>query len=578
MHYASPGSSLKVMSGLRPTPTGSSALQEEDLLRWLYLGRMTLISGVMVGALLGLYEMDLAWTAILFGASLGWTLVSYWQTHLVERGASNNFRYLQALFDVVLVALLIRLTGSSFTDFSPLYILVISEGALLLPLPGGVLIGAMASVLFFGEVAWFQQEALSAQLALQIGLFTMVAIVTGILGDRLRRAGLRLGAIETELEQLRLDTSDILDNLSTGVLTVDGAGRLAYLNPAGAELLRIDPGQWFGEEIIGTVEGIAPGMGALLTRSTQQRLPQSRFKTTMSRDGRSVTLGVSTTMLERTGEGPPSVTAIFQDITDQERAESLDRRNQRLEAVAELSASLAHEIKNPLASIRSAIEQLSGEEVPGRAAPAMEVEDRQILQRLVLTESDRLSRLLSDFLEFSVLRMGQPETHDFAEIVSGAVRLARQHPEAADGVSVSCTGQDAPIHIPGDRDLLHRMVYNLVLNALQFAGEDGKVEVELSDLRTLKAPARSGGVDHPVRLRVRDSGPGVDEKEADRIFDPFFTRRDGGSGLGLAVVQRAVRAHDGSVFVGSAPGGGAEFTLYLPGGKATWVGDQEGVA
>jgi len=566
------------MLRLSPTPTGSSALQEENLLRWLYLGRMTLISGVLVGALLGVYQMDLAWTAILFGISLGWTLVSYWQTHLVERGASNNFRYLQALFDVVLVALLIRLTGSSPTDFSPLYILVISEGALLLPLPGGVLIGAMASVLFFGEVAWFQQESLSAQLTLQIGLFTMVAIVTGILGDRLRRAGLRLGAIETELEQLRLDTSDILDNLSTGVLTVDGAGRLAYLNPAGADLLRIDPEQWFGEEIISTVEGIAPGMGALLTRSTQQRLPQSRFKTTMSRDGRSVTLGVSTTMLERREEGPPSVTAIFQDITDQERAESLDRRNQRLEAVAELSASLAHEIKNPLASIRSAIEQLSGEERQSSAKGAMEIEDRQTLQRLVLTESDRLSRLLSDFLEFSVLRMGQLETHDFATVVSGAVRLAQQHPEAAEGVSVTCSGTDTPMHIPGDRDLLHRMVYNLVLNALQFAGEDGTVKVELSDLRSEEGPPRSGGVKHPVRLRIRDSGPGVEEEEADRIFDPFFTRREGGSGLGLAVVQRAVRAHDGAVFVGRAPDGGAEFTLYLPGGTATWVRDQEGVA
>src|SRR5690606_3191734 len=148
-------------------------------------------------------------------------------------------------------------------------------------------------------------------------------------------------------------------------------------------------------------------------------------------------LGVSTAVLERPGGEPPSVTAIFQDITDVDRIEALNRRTEKLEAVAELSASLAHEIKNPLASIRSAGEQ------PARpdGARGLTQEDRALLQRLVLAESDRLSRLLSEFLEFSAVRRGPATRVDLAAVARDAVALVRQQ---ADGVTVACAGLDDP--------------------------------------------------------------------------------------------------------------------------------------
>jgi two-component system sensor histidine kinase PilS (NtrC family) len=251
------------------------------------------------------------------------------------------------------------------------------------------------------------------------------------------------------------------------------------------------------------------------------------------------------------------VTAIFQDITDLERIEALNRRTERLEAVAELSASLAHEIKNPLASIRSAVEQLTR---PGATGGGLASEDRSLLQRLVLTESDRLSRLLSEFLEFSALRRGPAEQVDLAAVVRDAVALVRQQ---ADGVTVGCAGLDHARVIPGDGDLLHRAVFNLILNAVQFAGKGGEVRVELDRVSPSDAPGLEGR--EPVRLVVSDSGPGVDPGSMSRIFDPFFTTRPGGTGLGLAVVHRAVVAHEGAVFVDRASSGGAEFSIVLPG-------------
>jgi two-component system sensor histidine kinase PilS (NtrC family) len=255
----------------------------------------------------------------------------------------------------------------------------------------------------------------------------------------------------------------------------------------------------------------------------------------------------------RVGEGP-SVTAIFQDITESERIEALNRRNERLEAVAELSASLAHEIKNPLASIRSAVEQFD--------SPTLPVEDRALLQRLVLGESDRLSRLLTEFLYFSVMRLGAKAEVDFPQVVRQAIALVKQSPDFGDGMRIEEQGLEGRLILYGDSDLLHRLVFNLTLNAVQFSGPGKTVQISL-EARSGCVPGTT--VSRPVCLSVQDSGPGIAPNEVGRIFDPFYTTRKGGSGLGLAVVHRAVEAHGRAVFAEEVPEGGTRFVVLLPG-------------
>jgi two-component system sensor histidine kinase PilS (NtrC family) len=536
------------------------AFSRRDLLKWLYLGRVMLASGVLVGSLLawfrGAGDTQTVIATAAFILALTASATAYVYTHVLDREPGENFLYTHVLLDVVLATVIVHLTGGGESTLTPLYILVIAEGALLLPLPGGVLIGGLASSLYFADIIFFGGDTLRVNsLVFQIVLFTLVALATGYLGDRLRRAGIALGEVQSELEQLQTDTGEILDSVTSGVLTVDGTGRLVYVNPAAEGLLGIDGSRWIGSPVVSVLDDIAPGMGTLLKRSIEDGRPISRSKTRARVDGRVATIGVSTTVLER-DERSSQVTALFQDITESERMEALNRRTERLEAVAELSASLAHEIKNPLASIRSAVEQM--------ASPELDAEDRETLTRLVLTQSDRLSRLLSEFLEFSGLRMGAAESVDLAEIVRDGVALASQHPERADEVEVRLEGADSSIRLPGDADLLHRATFNLVLNAFQFAGPDGCVTIRL-EARPGDLPGEARGVKNPVRLTVSDTGPGVSPEAVPRIFDPFFTTREGGSGLGLSVVHRAVRAHEGAVLVGNAPDGGAEFTIYLPG-------------
>jgi two-component system sensor histidine kinase PilS (NtrC family) len=190
-------------------------------------------------------------------------------------------------------------------------------------------------------------------------------------------------------------------------------------------------------------------------------------------------------------------------------------------------------------------------------------DDRAVLERLVLTESDRLSRLLSEFLEFSGLKLSAREEIDLLPVVRECLVVAKQHPDA-EGVEIVSELDDGPITILGDADLIHRALLNLVLNGAQAAGRGGRVRVTLSDQRDRPRP-RGTDILHPVCLTVSDSGEGIVSDVRTRIFDPFFTTKVGGSGLGLAVVHRAVEAHSGATFVEKGPEGGAQFVIYLPG-------------
>jgi two-component system sensor histidine kinase PilS (NtrC family) len=542
----------------RPRFSSGKLPEQRSILTWVYLIRLCLAGAIFVAAALAWNSADASTTlaaTLILVLTAAFTAGSFWYTHLTHRSPGRGFLYAQVVYDVLLVASVVHLTGGRESDFAPLFVLVIVAAAILLPFVGGILIGVLVSVLFFIDIVWTAGQVDPSAL-LQIALFAVVALATGYLGDRLRQTGAVLGEVETELRLLRLDTDDVLASIATGLITVDGDGRLAFINPAAADLLRIRTSDWLGRPFLAKLDAVAPGLGRVIAQSAETRTPVRRFETDETEAG--LVFGVSTTLIQREEGSHPSVTAIFQDITERKRMDQLHRRAERLEAVAELSASLAHEIKNPLASIRSATEQLTGD--------GIDAEDRTVLGNLVVRESDRLSRLLTEFIDFARVKLRSTERVDVARLVRHAVDVVKAHPQAA-GVQVSLSmdesADEAAVH--GDEDLLHRAVLNLALNAVQWAGQPGRVEITVDVAETdLLAP--SLGAARTVRLRVSDTGPGVPEEHVEHVFDPFFTERPGGTGLGLALVQRAADAHGGAVFVDQSrgEGWGATFAFYLP--------------
>ncbi|MGI8619657.1 MAG: two-component system sensor histidine kinase NtrB [Gemmatimonadaceae bacterium] len=236
--------------------------------------------------------------------------------------------------------------------------------------------------------------------------------------------------------------------------------------------------------------------------------------------------------------------------------EELRSRARKLEAVAELSASLAHEIRNPLSAIRSAVEQLGD-------SPRSN-DDERALSSLVQRESDRLSRLLSDFIDFARLDAARWAPVDAIEVTSGAVSLAESHPDKPEGVTINVVLPRTPVVVDGDSDLLHRALFNLLLNAMQASPPGGTIFVEAAELSPRQtpidgAPFLSGG----LAIRISDEGGGIPEDLRKRMFDPFVSTKRGGTGLGLAVVQRAITAHKGLVLVDSTARG-TRFTVLLP--------------
>lgn len=531
----------------------------QRLLGWLYLGRLLVAAGIFGGALLVWSELDPAATrlaSLVLIVPIAVTLGSAWVTHLKLIEPGRNFLYAQIIFDTLVVTAAVHLTGGSESNFATLYILVIAAAGLLLPFRGGVLIGALACLLYFADAVWGNPTGdPPGTIFLQIAVFAMVALATGVLGDRLRQAGAALGEVESELRRLRLETDEILGALDTGILTVDAGGRLEYLNAAAESLLDLPAGRWLDQPIIELLEARAPGLGRAVRASFEagQRVQWLEVRRAEPSAGELV-LGVKTTILERDGRRG-WVTIVVQDVSDGKRLEELHQRAARLQAVAELAASLAHEIRNPLASIRSAVEQL--------AVGGLAVSDADLLRRLVIGESDRLSRLLSEFIDFSRVRLRRRGQVDLAQMVHEAVELVSHHPAGDPGVRIEHLSGAGPIEVEGDADLLHRAVFNLILNAVQHAGPGGRVGVEVDriDPRVLPAGVE---VEDPVRLVVSDSGPGIPESDLPRIFDPFFTTRRGGTGLGLALVYRVVEAHGGAVLVDTEVAEGARFVVYLP--------------
>ncbi len=524
------------------------------LFLWVYFWRVVIAVVVFIAAAFNFRVVaptDLLALAVATIVTLFVTAASFWHTQLAKAEPGPTFIYMQSLLDLALVTTIVHVTGGADSSLPALYILVITVSSVLMPVGSGLLVTLLASILYFTDI--ILQNQLSASIGLQIGVFVLVSIASGWVARLARTVGAQHTVLEQEVRRLRLEASDILSHISSGVLSVDGDGMLLFANRSAESLLGFSAVEWAGGPVLDLLKERCGELWSAIRSTRERGEPIYRAEGRIAYGDRDFAVGLTTTALPREGEGMPSVTAIFTDISDQKRIEQLHLRTERLEAVAELSASLAHEIRNPLASIRSSVEQI--------ARSARGNEDDRFLGQLVMRESDRLSRILSEFLDFSRVRVTRRRPLDLSEVARAAVDVVREHPDCPGTAELTVSGGAAMLE--GDEDLLHRVVQNLVLNAVQATGAGARVKVEVREATAADLP-RGVAVEKPMMLRVSDNGPGIPVEVRQRLFSPFVTGRIGGTGLGLAIVQRAVQAHRGFVLVDSAQGRGTVFTVLFP--------------
>jgi two-component system sensor histidine kinase PilS (NtrC family) len=527
------------------------------MLRWLYLGRLSLAVGVFLAAALSWWRADLTQLLV---ASVSVTLAlivtaaAYGWSHLRPRSVGTTFLYGQALFDLGLVTAVVHIFGP-YSYFASLYILVIAFNTVLMPLANGLLIALLAGILYAADVLVVRAFGVSPALLLQIAVFWGVAIATSYLASRVQAVGAAHETLEAELRRVRLEAGDILRQIRAGIMTLGGDGRLVYANPTAEALLRFSAADLRDRPVLERLDAICSPLGQAIRRAAKDGLRVSRTEAEARVEGRVWPLGFTTTPVHVEEGTLPSVTVIFQDLSEAKRMEALHLRAERLEAVSEIAASLAHEIRNPLASIRSAVEQLA--RMSGGSP------DERTLAGLIVGESDRLSRLLSEFLDFSRVRVTRAVAVDLVAVAEHGIQLVRQHPDCPADAELSLLVPERPVRVEGDQDLLHRVVSNLVLNAVQAASGVPRVSVEVRVPGSEDLPP-SVVLESPRLLVVRDQGPGISAEIQGRLFEPFVTGRMGGTGLGLAIVQRAVQAHRGLIFCDTEQGRGTTLSVFLP--------------
>jgi two-component system sensor histidine kinase PilS (NtrC family) len=474
---------------------------------------------------------------------------------------------IQVIFDVLTASLLSYITGGLESPFTFFYALPIIQTAVFFPRRGAMLTAGLACLLLGGLYVLESQGLMPVDLegrvrsslstskvvyllAFNYAVFLAIAWLAGGLGEQLRRAGQELRETEEEVETLVALNRDIVLSLRSGLLALNPAHLVSLVNPVGEEILGCSAAEVLNEpglEVFPELASLAPWKRAEQSEG-REAATRHRLEVVHRRpDGTRVPVGLTLSPLSRADGEPAGTLVHMQDLTQFKAMEESMRRAERMAAVGGMAAVLAHEIRNPLASISGSVQVLRG---------AASVGDADLrLMDIILRETKRLDQLLSDFLRFTRPAEPKRQPTDLKKLVADTVEVFAQRPDAA-GHRLVCDLQ--PIEGQVDPDQIRQVLWNLLSNAEQALATQGRIAVRL-------AREEDSQVGSQIWIEVADDGPGVAPQERERIFEPFVTSKEKGTGLGLATVHKIVEAHGGSIELACPDGGGSRFRVRLPG-------------
>ncbi len=491
--------------------------------------------------------------------------------------------YIQFTGDLLLITLLVYFTGGITSPFSLFYLVIIAVAATLLRRPGGFAVATLAYVLYaatlmaiyYGKLplpeAHQQREdptfRLTYNLVVHFVGFYAVAILTSVLAHRVSRAERELEDKSERLADLQLLHRDVIQSITSGLATTDNIGQITSVNRAGEEILGHSEDDLLGRfatELVGeerwgelTAQALATTQagpardGEDETDAVSGAAVTDRAETLYERGDRQLYLGFTLSPLIDAHGEQRGWNMVFQDLTQWRALEEKVRINDRMAAVGELAAGIAHEIGNPLAAISGSAQMLA-RRVEGD-------EQQEKLLGIMVNESQRLDRTIKGFLRFARPRERSASDFDIAQLIGEHFELLQNSPEVAPGHTLQLQLDPVTFTIVADPDQVSQVFWNLARNALKAMPDGGELHV--------------GGYGGPTtyRMTFRDTGEGMTESQRSNLFHPFQSFFDSGTGIGMAIVYRIVRDHGGDTHVESTPGQGTTITVELPVTAEHWT-------
>jgi two-component system sensor histidine kinase PilS (NtrC family) len=469
--------------------------------------------------------------------------------------------------DAILVSAFITVTGGITSYFSSLYVLPIIAASTLSFRRGAVQVAGLSAILYTGLVGsqylaaaglltlpWsFVGEGVAlppvryAQYTVGINLFGFVAValLSGSLAEGVRSAGMRLERASTQMADLRAFNQHVIDSLLSGLITTDERGRVLTFNRAAESISGIPAAGAIGREVTELFQIDA----AVLERFRQPGAAPVRADIAYhTPEGHTIDIGFTTSSIVFP-DGRRGVLVTFQDVTAVRRLERNARLQQRLAAVGEMAAGIAHEIRNPLAAMSGSIQVLR-QELP------LSDEQAQLMD-IVLRESERLNDTIRSFLAYARPQRFAVARLDVRTVLQDTALLLRNGSDVRDDHVVEVDVPPDPVWFDADENQLRQILWNLATNSLRAMPNGGRLLIAI-------AHEASAAGDGAIVLTVRDEGIGIPPEEIETIFQPFHSSFDRGTGLGLAIVHRVVTDYGGTIQVSSAPGAGTTIRVRMP--------------
>ncbi len=520
------------MTDQHPLDRIRPATVPQDSLPWVVgIARLCVLAVAVVGTLLPQAIDSAKYMLAVYACGFLFSL-SYILSLLKKRTADRKLTWVQVMMDFAVIAVTIGSTGGSHSIFAFLFVVLVLEAGLLLGFFQSIAFASLAMITMLVQVSISSPSVeLWYNLLLQGLAFYFTSFISGYWNQQLNR--------------LQLFQKDILDNLNSGFIITDKYGAILAQNKAANRILNLsDSEQTLGRPISDLILSESGSECPVITAFRSGR-DFTRYEfLALTPDGQQKLLGLTTSHIFDTKGRLTGLIASFSDLTEMAEMRQDLQRQDRMAVIGELAAGLAHDIRNPVAAIRGAVDEIRNR------LSNKEMTDK--LAEIAIREADHLDDIVAGFLNFARNPIVEREAFDMNDLVTEVCELVKDAQKDITGLEVESRVSHWICWISADRSQLKQVLVNLTQNAAEAAGNDGKVVVSVfPGTRSLE-------------VRVEDDGAGITPDKVAHIFEPFYTTKTSGVGMGLAVCQRIVTAHDGTIRVTSRENGGTCMSVRLP--------------